>query len=335
MGVMPIKLLINLNHKYDFWKIKEHHIKKISEALPNVEVEVYNSKSDDIYEQLPQTDIYFGWAFPVKWLEAAKNLKWIATPSAGADYIAAPEIEASGVLFTTSSGYHGYPMAQHALGFILAFSRGIIYSSRVQTVKQNYRSDAARESFDIRGCSMAIIGCGSIGTILAQMAGCFDVNVYGIRRTLPGKMLQDNIKWITPDSLHDILPACKIAVNLLPSSQTTANYFDRELFGKMKPGTVFINLGRGSTVDEDALLWALDEGIISWCGLDVLAQEPAPIDHPLKSHPRVVVTPHSAAFTDQFMDAAVDFFIDQCKNYMAGGNIKNIVYPAAQDRIKT
>jgi len=318
--------LINLNHKYDFWKIKEHQIQRIKESLPDIDVAVYHNKMDDISQMISDAHIYFGWSFQVKWLDVSKNLKWITTPSAGADYIESPEIKESGILFTTSSGYHGYPMAQHAMGFILGFSRGIIYSSRAQTVKQNYRSDVADEFFDIKGTSMAIIGCGSIGTELGKMAKGFGMKAYGIRRIVPNNKTQDDIIWANMDKIPHILQDCKIVVNLLPKLETTFMFFNKEMFQNMNKGTVFINLGRGSTVDEDALLWALDEGIISWCGLDVLSQEPAPVEHPLKNHSRVVVTPHSATFTNYFMDNAVDYFIEQCKKYISGGEMNNIVY---------
>lgn len=326
MGVLFIKLLINLNHKYEFWKINEQDIQRIRESLPEIDVCVYNNKEHDIWEMLSQADIYYGWAFPSKWLEASKKLKWIATPSAGADYIASPALEESGILFTTSSGYHGYPMAQHAIGFILGFSRGIIYSARAQTVKQNYRSDVAQEFFDIKGTAMAIIGCGSIGTELGKMSKSLGIKVYGIRRNLPSKGNQEDIIWTNVDRLTDILPECKIVVNLLPKTETTPRFFNKEMFNNMQRGTVFINLGRGITVDEDALLWALDEGIVSWCGLDVLSQEPSPVEHPLKKHSRVVVTPHSASFSNYFMGAAVNYFIEQCKKFVAGEKLNNIVF---------
>jgi phosphoglycerate dehydrogenase-like enzyme len=119
-------------------------------------------------------------------------------------------------------------------------------------------------------------------------------------------------------------------INLLPATSATRRFFDRDTFAACRPGTVFINLGRASTVDHDALLAALDAGVLSGAALDVVPRKPPPLNDPLRHHPHLVLTPKSAVFSRTYMDEAVTFFHDNLRLFLSGRPLNGTITDPAQ-----
>ncbi|MDI3242424.1 NAD(P)-dependent oxidoreductase [Arthrobacter sp. AL08] len=147
----------------------------------------------------------------------------------------------------------------------------------------------------------------------------------GTKRTVEAL---DRIAEVTDnEGLAGLLPAADAIVNTLPGTASTEKLFDRKIFSAKKPGTVFINVGRGSVVDEDALLEALDSGQVSYACLEVFAVEPLPVDSPLWDHPNVLVSPHSSALSAAENQLTTDRFCANLRIFLDGGDLPHLVDP--------
>ncbi|WP_442815611.1 D-2-hydroxyacid dehydrogenase [Streptomyces sp. NBC_01795] len=314
-------VLICLESPHAFWRLSVEHERALSAAFPRVEFRT--ASEEDVPGQLADAHVYFGWRCAASWLSGAPQLRWIASPAAGTDHLPVAEAHAADVALTRSYGFHGRPMTEHAMGLILGFSRGLFTSRRVQRNRSWWKDDLAEEFFDLAGATMVIVGCGSVGGHLAQAARNFGMAVIGIRRRPPA----DNgggITWMPVSAVREALPVADVVVNLLPAAPDTDRFFDRELFSACKSRSLFLNLGRATTVDQPALLAALDSGHLRGAALDVFAPKPLPARHPLRLHPRVVLTPKSSVLCRSYMNAAVAFFADNLHRFLAGQPLKGL-----------
>ncbi|MCM1973599.1 D-2-hydroxyacid dehydrogenase [Streptomyces sp. G1] len=324
-------VVIALNSPHSFWAIGPGHLAWLREAFPALEFRT--AADEELPTALGAAEAYFGWRFEERWLALAPHLKWIATPAAGTDHLPAQQIGAFGAVLTRSYGFHAQPMAEHAMGMILAFSRGLLASSRLQRTHLWWKDDLAGEFFDLAGATMMIVGCGSIGTHLAGMGRAFGMQVLGVRRTMPHGP-QSGIEWIAASQWRHTLPAVDVVVNLLPATPDTAGAFDASTFAAFKPRSVFVNLGRGTTVDHAALLDALETGRLRGAGLDVTDPRPLPRRDRLRHHPRVLLTPKTAVFSHAYMDRAVRFFADNLHNYLSGRPLRGALDESIPDRME-
>lgn len=322
--------VIALNSEQDFFTIREHHVAGLRASFPTVR---FHAVADhQLSEALAGADVYLGWRFETQWLRHGLGLRWFSTPSAGTDHLPVPQIQAAGITVTRSFGFHAQPMAEHAMAMILAFSRGIITSSRLQRTRIWWKEAMAEEFFDLAGARMLIVGCGSIGSHLGLIGHAFGMQVTGVRRTLPtGTQFFDYVhasQWL------DHLPAADIVVNLLPESPSTVGMFNAAAFTALKPDAVFLNLGRGSTVDHQAMVQALHDKPRLRVALDTTTPRPLPRKHPLRRHPRVLLTPKSAAFSRSYMDGALRFFAGNLHNYLSGRSLQGLVEETALHQLE-
>lgn len=191
----------------------------------------------------------------------------------------------------------------------------------------------AEEFFDLAGSRMLIVGCGSVGAHLGLLGHAFGMHVTGVRRTQP-QGPHTFIDYVPARQWRGQLPDADVVVNLLPKSPSTTAMFDADAFAAMRPDAVFINLGRGSTVDHQALTRALHERPRLRVALDVTTPRPLPRQHPLRRHPRVLLTPKSATFSRNYMDGALRFFATNLHNYLSGRPLRGLVEEIALHQIE-
>ncbi len=176
---------------------------------------------------------------------------------------------------------------------------------------------------DIYGATLGIIGFGRIGQAVARRARGFNMRVlYNDMKTHPD--LEDELGVIAA-SLPDLLAQSDIISLHVYLSPTTRGMFNRDLFGRVKKGAIFINTARGPIVDSDALVWALQEGLLSAAALDVFDPEPIPAKHPLLSMPNVIITPHIASASIQTRERMAHIAVD---NLLAGMEQRRLTYCA-------
>jgi len=163
-----------------------------------------------------------------------------------------------------------------------------------------------------------------VGTEIARIAQAFGMHTLGVRRSGRPAPHVDDMR--TPDRLDEALAESDVVVNVLPHTEETVRLFDAVRFSRMKPSAIFINVGRGTAVDTDALTEALKNGVIAGAGLDVCEPEPLPEDHPLWALDNVILTPHIGGATERYKARMTELFVANLQAYLATGTpAKNIV----------
>jgi len=173
---------------------------------------------------------------------------------------------------------------------------------------------------------MLVVGLGGIGTEVARLA-----NAAGMRVTAIRNSRRSGPPFVASVGLGDDLPAyaheADVVVNCLPMTPDTEDLFDAELFAVMKPTAFFVNVGRGRTVDTDALVSALVNGRIAGAGLDVTDPEPLPENHPLWNAPNLIITPHFAAWSDDESNLHWLLYRENLRRFAAGEKLLSVVDP--------
>ena len=174
----------------------------------------------------------------------------------------------------------------------------------------------ARED-ELSGKTLLIVGLGSIGNRLAQLAKAFDMTVIATRRN-PSDGAQAADRVYAQSALHALLPEADIVALTCPLTPETENLIDAKALSLMKPSAHLINVARGKVVDEDALIAALSEGRIAAAGIDVTREEPLPESSPLWTMPNVLLTPHTAGETRRYEDNVIDILLENLDRLWRG-----------------
>lgn len=308
-----MNLLINLKSNCEFWQLTEKHKKKIEELLNNINIMYFSDDESLNIEMIKKMDFYYGWEFNKEWLDKAENLKMVIVPSAGKDYLPLKELQQSLIPVVTGTGYHAIPMVEQIMAYITGFSRGIFQTYGLQKTEEWWKKDVSNHFFDLNGSKMAIIGCGAVGKKLAKVALNFGITSYGVRRNT--NQMEDYIIWEKPENIKKVLRDSDIIVNLLPLNNETEKMFNKELFESIGHCKIFINIGRGQTVDEVALEEALNKKIIDYCALDVFDPKPPKMENPLRYNSNVLMTPKTGVFFHQYIDYAIKYLYVVLKQY--------------------
>jgi len=245
--------------------------------------------------QFISVDIAFGQPDP-KSIQAAARLKWIQVSSSGITrYDTAPFralLAQRGLILTNSASVFNEACADHALGFLLAQSRQLPRALSTRTAHGTIEWHSLRgSSVPLRGQTIVILGYGAIGRRLTELLRPFEAHVLAYRRTARG---DEGIPVLDAEELIAALGKADHVIDILPDSAETRHFCAARFFEALKPGANFYNIGRGSTVDQEALLEALRSGRLGSAWLDVTDPEPLPDDHPLWAEPRCFITPHVA-----------------------------------------
>jgi phosphoglycerate dehydrogenase-like enzyme len=226
----------------------------------------------------------------------ARQLKWIHVSSSSITRYDTREFREHmaerGIQVTNSASVYAEACAYHALAFMLAQARQLPHGLGASVTGGTEPWQSLRSAcVPLRGQTLLILGYGAIGKCLTQFLVPFEMNIFAYRRAARGC---EGVPVIAQAELSSALATADHIVNILPDSSETRRFFDMARFAAAKPGAVFYNIGRGSTVDQDALLAALRSGHIKAAWLDVTEPEPLPQDHPLLSEPNCFITPHVA-----------------------------------------
>lgn len=262
---------------------------------------------------------------PVALLQDLPELEWIQMTWAGADrYTKDPDFPRH-IKVTNASGVYGVTIAEHILGMVLALCRRIPAYVRHQGEGNN--ADLGSE-ISLENQVAVILGTGDIGQETAKRLQVFGVSVIGVRRHKSG-LIPGFTHVTTLEELDRILPQADTVIGCLPDTPETRGLLTAERIAKMKPGALFINVGRGNLVDTEALTAALQSGHLAGAGLDVTEPEPLPAEHPLRQIDNVILTPHVAGIgfghlpqTERKIRALC---LDNVRRYQMGMQLRNLV----------
>jgi len=287
-------------------------------------------------------DVLYAMSLPRKVAEAPR-LKWVQLHMAGPDSLHEhPIYTDSAVALTTTSGVHAATIAEYAITVLLALAHRVPRMIEWKA-RGGWPQDAERWPLfvptEVRGATLGLIGYGSIGRELARIAKtAFGMKILACKRDPsqrrdpgycragtgdPEGLLPD--AWLGPDRLYELLAGSDVVVICAPLTRETRRVFDAAAFRAMKPSAYFINVGRGGSVDETALVQALREGRIAGAAIDVFAQEPPAQGHPLYALENVIVSPHVSGFLPTYDEHCTDLFAENLRRYLAGRPLLNLV----------
>jgi len=254
---------------------------------------------------------------------SAKKLRWVHSRSAGVEDVLFPDFVQSDVILTNGKATHGATIADHVLGFMLLFSKGLAAQYREQ-LQGRWRHVSLPPQQTLEGQTLLILGLGGIGRETARRAAGFGMKILAVDYNRGDK--PHYVTYIgLPDELHGLLPRADFVLSTVPLTTQTFRYFDKDCFAKMKPSAYFINVGRGQTVNQEDLVEALKNQRIAGAALDVTDPEPLPPDHPLWTMDNVIITPHMSGRTVQTALLRKLLFRENVRRFAHGEPLLNVV----------
>lgn len=252
-------------------------------------------------------------------LNTAPALRFVQSISAGTDQYDKDLFREKGVRLASAKGVNAKAVAEHAMALILALSRQL-HTGRDHQNAKHWRGmigDPSLREDELGGKTLLIVGLGSIGARLAQLAKAFDLTVMATKRDpSTGGDAVDSIH--AQGELHALLPQADIVALTCPLTPETENLIDAKALSLMKPSAHLINVARGRVVDEDALIAALEAGRIAAAGIDVTQEEPLAQTSPLWTMPNVLLTPHTAGETRRYEDNVLDIMMENIERLWRG-----------------
>ena len=313
-------------------------------AFPGEEVVLTDEKIDDTtlskYQSVEIISTFIYTQFNKELLEKLPNLKFIATRSMGFDHIDIEACKEKGIKVANVPTYGAHTVAEHTFALILAISRKLIPS--VEQARKGDFSSEGLEGFDLNGKTLGVVGTGNIGKNVCELGLSFGMKVLAFSRSQDNDLLAKGVKYVT---LDELLQESDIVSLHLPHNSQTEHIINMGNINKFKKGAILINTARGALVETQAIADALQKGILSAAGLDVLEEEvhlreeaellsedylknvdikTELLNHVLLTKDNVVITPHNAFNSKEAVREILDTTVANIKNFIAGTPI-NII----------
>jgi phosphoglycerate dehydrogenase-like enzyme len=248
-----------------------------------------------------------------------EGVRWVQLPAAGVEswVSALPD----GPVVTSATGAFALPVAEHALALLLAAARGLHTAARAT------RWDDDLPARSLEGSTVAIVGAGGIGRALIELLAPLHVRILAVTRR--GNPVPGAERTVPADQVDAVLPEADYVVLAAPATGASRRLMDADRIARMRSDTWLINVGRGSLVDTEALVAALDAGRLGGAALDVTDPEPLPEGHPLWGHPRALITPHVATTAGAERRHYTERVRENVARFAAGQELVGVVDRAA------
>jgi len=341
MRDVPRKLVAWMHSdRYPTWSMPEPTIAALQAALgPGWQVQALREPTfaggdgsreipDAVLRAVADAEIYVGFGITPRLFSAAPRLRWVHSAAAGARASLFPEMRESDVLFTNSAGIYGDPLAEWAIAAILFFGRAFDVAVRgMRERRWPYDEMAAygNPQREVAGSVIGIVGYGGIGRAVGRRARALGMEVLAVRSRSHGAPLPGVEEVFGPEGLDEVLSRSDYVLLSLPETAATTGLIGSPELARMGPGSVLLNLSRGGIVDEDALVRALESGVIRGAALDVFRSEPLPADSPFWTLDNVLITPHAGAISPRFWERETDLIVRNIGHYLSGGRMENLV----------
>ena len=312
---MPVRVLLAFDHSAQDRAL-------LAEAAPGVEL-LEAGDREEWPHRIADCDALIGHP-DEPLLDAAARLRWVQVGSAGVNHLPLDALRWRGIVLTSGGGTYGTPIAEHILGLMLAFAAGLPTLLDLSRRGVWAPEQVRHRRFELAGQTIAILGLGDIGSALARRASAMEMRVLGVRRRPlpPPPGVAEAVPW--ERRLEAIRQADHVAL-CLPLTPATDRAFGADEFAAMKPTAFVYNVGRGRTIDREALLTALREGRIAGAGLDVTDPEPLPAGDPLWTAPNVILTQHTSGFSPNNHARLLALYADNLARFVRGEPLRNRV----------
>ncbi len=300
------------------WVIDGSHLVPKPPFLPGMRE---LGKGKELDTLLAEAEIILGF-LPSNTIARAPRLKWFQSLSAGIDNFLYEDVINSPVVMTNARGIQAVQIGELAFSMMLAFTKRLPQSLQNQKNRkwEPYIPDL------LNGKTLGIVGFGNIGRRIAYLGKAYGMRVVAVRRTVKKVSHSRFVDIIYPrEDLDQLLSDSDFIILALPYTKETDKMIGEKELSRMKPTAFLINVGRGNTLDEESLICALKEKRIDGAGLDTYNSEPLPSPSPLWELPNVILTPHVAGRTADYIEKAVGVFCDNLKRYIDGKRLKNVV----------
>jgi phosphoglycerate dehydrogenase-like enzyme len=282
--------------------------------IEDVEVLLHGWLAADAYERL---------------LTRAPDLCWVHSAAAGVERLMTPAGRARGLAITNGRGVFSRPIAEYVLMMVLAVNRRLPQLLELAAE----RTWQPLEGRELRDTTLGIVGFGSIGREIAELAAPFGPRILATRRSgglrPDEEPLPPGVELGGPETFGDVIAAADFVILALPLTPATEDLVDDRVLALMKRSAWLVNVARGRLIVERALLRALREGTIGGAVLDALREEPLQPDSAFYGLPNVIVTPHTSWSSGRVMGATVELFAENLRRYAAGDPLRNMVDPGA------
>lgn len=322
-----MKLLIVVHHRLPLWNVPPWFGERLARDFPQLEIILRNSY-EGIEEHLRDAEIIFTISLRPEQLAIARALHWIHAPTAAVHQFMFPELINSDIVLTNSREVHGPVVAEHVMALIFALAKKIPKAVLFQQKRLWGQEAMWTEGIhlqELAGSTLGLIGVGSIGRRVAQMASAMGMRVIAVREHIEKGTPEGVAAVFRLAELDQLLRQSDFVVLAAPLIEATERLINASRLAVMKPSAYLINVGRGPQVDEAALADALRAHRIAGAALDVFEREPLPADSPLWSLENLLITPHTAGLTDKLWHRHYDLFSDNLRRYLAGEPLQFIV----------
>ncbi|WP_102346649.1 D-2-hydroxyacid dehydrogenase [Bacillus sp. Marseille-P3661] len=308
-------------------KIKDEIQALLQEEFKDVSFLFYNSieeaeKSHSLGES--EVLLTYGEDIKAEHIKKASKLKWIMLLTAGFEQLPLESIVERNIVITNVKGIHKTPMAEYTI--LMMLQETARFRSMMDQQKQKVwnKSLYLNTLEEITEKTVAILGTGVIGSEIARLAKAFNMKTMGFNRS--GTAVEHVDQLYTSQGLFECLRKADFVVSILPSTTETKGFLKGIHFKEMKKTAVFINIGRGNTVVEEDLVYALQTKEIKHAVLDVFAEEPLPSSHPFWEMENVTITPHIAGVSTNYQDRAIEIFKHNLQVFRTGvGELLNVI----------
>jgi phosphoglycerate dehydrogenase-like enzyme len=285
-----------------------------------------DNDSPESLAALNNAQVAFGFPDPQNVLKS-QSLRWVQLNSAGYTSYDHEELKrefvAREIVITNSSAVFDEPCAQHLLAMIMSLARQLPAALDAQRGDKSWRMDELRPaSYLLNGQTVLLLGFGAIARRLVELLTPLQMNLLAVRRHVSG---DEPIKVFEIAKVDELLSTADHVVNILPANDETKLFLNEARLSSLKPGAIVYNIGRGTTLDQDALDKELRSGRIAAAYLDVTDPEPLPSDHPLWTAPNCFITPHSGGGHSNEKERQVNHFLENLRRFERGEELLNRV----------
>jgi phosphoglycerate dehydrogenase-like enzyme len=310
----------------DFTAMDQAEVDLLREGTTAHQLLLFNDHGPESLAALQQAQIAFGYPPPEVVLRA-ESLRWLQLNSAGySDFDhedIKTELKRRGVVMTNSSAVFDEPCAQHLLAMITSLAR------QLPNALDEQRGDRAWSMLPFRsqsrllnGQTVLMLGFGAIARRLVELLTPLNMRLLAVRRHVTGDELIDVFEI---SRVEELLPLANHVVNILPANEQTKSFLNHSRLKLLKPGAILYNIGRGVTLDQDALLQELRNGRIAAAYLDVTDPEPLPADNPLWTTPNCYITPHTGGGHANEKERQVRHFLENLRRFENNEELLNRV----------